>query len=68
LQMANNSTEGIKFSYTLEIGFGRMKRSDALYRLNTNDKDVVLQCFVDYWRNQIIPDVSLWEDVSGELR
>ena len=68
LQMANNSARSAEFPYTLEIGFGRRKRSDALYRLNTNDKDVVLRHFVDYWRDQKIPDVSLWEDVSGELR
>jgi len=68
LQIANNSTRSVEFPYTLEIAFGRRKRSDAMYRLNTNDKDVVLRHFVDYWRDQKIPDVSLWEDVSGELR
>ena len=68
LQMAKNSAKNAKFLYTLEIAFGRKNRSTSFYRLDTNDKDVVLQHFVNYWRDQKIPDVSLWEDVSGELK
>ena len=67
LQMAKNSAKKTKYLYTLETAFGKKNRSTSFYRMDTNDKDVVLQHFVDYWRDQKIPDVSLWEDVSGEL-
>ena len=56
------------YLYTLEAGFGGKRRSVAVYRLNTNDSDVVLQYLIDYWRNQKIPDISSWENVSGELK
>ena len=68
LQTANISSSNTEFSYALEVAFGRKNRSSAMYRLNTNDKDIVLQHFVDYWRDQKLPDVSLWEDVSKEMR
>ena len=68
LQATVNTTKSADSSYTIETGFGRKKRSSALYRLSTKDKDVVLQYFTDYWRNQITPDISSWEDVSGEMK
>jgi len=52
----------------MEAGFGGKMRSVAVYRLNTKEKDTVLQHFVDYWRYQKIPDVSSWEKISGELK
>lgn len=76
LQVAFNTAKKISrktvmnpdYSYTLEAGFGGKRRSVAIYRLNTKDKGIVLQHFVDYWRNQKIPDVSSWENTSGELK
>jgi len=56
------------YSYTLEAGFGGKRRSLAMYRLNTKDKDTVLQLLVDYWRDQKAPDVSSWENITGELK
>jgi hypothetical protein len=60
--------EIVHFQFTLEIGFENPKSGLQMYRLYTKDKDVVLQYFVDYWQNRIIPDISLWEDVSEEMR
>ena len=54
--------------YTLEAGFGGKRKSVAIYRLNAKDKDIVLQYFIDYWRDQKIPDVSSWENISRELK
>ena len=65
---SGNTVMNPEYPYTLEAGFGGKKRSVAVYRLNAKDKDIVLQCFLDYWRNQKIPDVSPWENVSGELK
>ena len=58
----------VDFQFTMETGFENPKSGLRLYRLYTKDKDVVLQYFVDYWQNRIIPDISLWEDVSEEIR
>ena len=49
-------------SFLLEIGFG-----SRLYLLVTEDKNVVLQYMIDYWQEQVIPDISLWEDISDRL-
>jgi len=64
---SGNAAMDPDYPYTLEAGFGGKRRSVAVYRLNTKDKDIVLQYFLDYWHNQKIPDVSAWENVSGEL-
>ena len=56
------------YPYTLEAGFGGKRRSVALYRLKTKDKEVVVQYLIDYWREQKPPDTSSWEDVSGEMK
>ena len=60
--------ETVHFQFTLEIGFENPKSGLLMYRLYTKDKDVVLRYFIDYWQNRIIPDISLWEDVSEEMR
>ena len=52
------------FQFSLEIGFGDMETGVRLYRLLTEDKNVILQYFIDYWQEQRIPDISLWEDIS----
>jgi hypothetical protein len=56
------------YQYTLEVGFETIENGLTLYRLYTTDKDTVLQYFVNYWQDQIIPDISTWEDVSWEMR
>ena len=60
--------EIVHFQFTLEIGFENPKSGLRMYRLYTKDKDLVLQYFIDYWQNRIIPDISLWEDISEEMR
>ena len=50
--------------FILEISFSNMKTGAKMYRLSTVDKNIVLKHIIDYWQEQIIPDVSLWEDVS----
>ena len=67
LQMTYNTAKNADSNYILETGFGRKNKSTALFRLYTNDKEIALRYFNDYWRDQIVPDVSSWEDVSGEL-
>ena len=56
------------FKFNLEIGFGETETGVRLYRFITEDENVVLQHFIDYWQEQIIPDISLWEDVSYIFR
>jgi hypothetical protein len=58
---------GTDAPFTLEIGFGDSERSHSLYLLETMDKNVVLQHFIAYLEEQVIPDVSLWEDISDRL-
>ena len=58
--------EFFDFQLVLYIGFGDMETGYTMYRLLAEDKNVVLQYFVDYWQEQQIPDISLWEDVSDE--
>ena len=60
--------EIVDFKFTLEIGFENLKSGLKIYRLYTDDKSMVLQCFIDYWQEQRIPDISLWEDVSEEMK
>jgi len=59
--------EIVDYHYTLEIGFDSDESGLTMYRLNTLDRDFVLQCFVDYWQDQLIPDVSSWEDITEEV-
>jgi len=71
----NNSTfmqvgapeEIVNYHYTLEIGFYSDESGLTMYRLYTLNKDFILQCFVDYWQDQVIPDVSSWEDITEEM-
>jgi len=56
--------EIVDFQLVLYIGFGDEETGFTMYRLYTADKNLVLQYFVDYWRGQQIPDISLWEDAS----
>jgi len=65
---SGNVVMGPDYPYTMEAGFGGKRRSVAVYRLYTKDKDIVLQHLVDYWRDQKIPDVSSWENITGELQ
>ena len=61
MQVVSPNREGHFF---LEIGFGATETGYSLYLLCTEDKNVVLQHLIAYWQNQIIPDVSSWEDIS----
>ena len=54
--------------YTLEAGFYNPQSGLKMYRLLIEDRNRILQYFVDFWKEQIIPDVSLWEDVSEEMK
>ena len=65
---SGNAVMNPDYPYTLEAGFGGKRRSVAVYRLNAKDRDIVLQLFIDYWRDQKIPDVSSWENISAELK
>ena len=56
------------FQYMLEAGFHTPQSGLKMYRLLTGDRNRILQYFVDFWKEQIIPDVSLWEDVSEEMK
>ena len=62
-----NTTAAWPYKFNLEIGFGNAETGVRMYRLVTEDKNVVLQYLIDYWKEQIIPDISLWQDVSDEL-
>ena len=56
------------FQFDLQIGFYNAETGLKMYRLETEDIDVVLKYFKDYWQEQIIPDISLWQDMTDELR
>jgi hypothetical protein len=56
------------YHFTIEIGFYNDEDGLIMYRFYTLDKNFVLQCFNDYWRDQKIPDYSKWEDVSDEMK
>jgi len=62
-----NTKKNTGFPYILEAGFGSKNRSVAFYRLSTTDKSIVLQFLINYWQNRETPDISSWEDISGEL-
>jgi len=53
--------------FILEISLGNTKTGTKMYRLATVDKNIVLKHIIDYWQEQIIPDISLWEDVSDTI-
>ena len=50
--------------FILEISLGSKKTGAKMYRLTTVDRNIVLKHIIDYWQNQVIPDISSWEDVS----
>jgi hypothetical protein len=58
--MQVTQTDLAGFPFFLEIGFG-----SKLYRLETTDKNVALQYMIAYFQEHVIPDISLWEDISG---
>ena len=60
--------EIVDFKYTLEIGFENWRSGLKMYRLYTEDKDIVLQYFIDYWQEQKTPNISLWDNVTDEMR
>ena len=51
---------------TLEIAFDE-KSGTRMYRYETEDRDIILQYFIDYWEKQQVPDISSWEDITEEL-
>jgi hypothetical protein len=53
--------------FFLEIGFGDIERTFILYLLTTEDKNIVLRYLIAYLVEQVIPDISLWEDISDIL-
>ena len=60
-------TEIVDYQYTVEIGFRTYDEGVTLYRLYTSDKETALQYVVDYWKEQTIPDILAWEDVTWEF-
>ena len=53
--------------FEINIGFGEAQTGYKMYRFMTEDKNLVLQYFVDYRDKQRIPDISSWEDISDTL-
>ena len=51
---------------TIEIAFDD-KSGRKMYRYETEDRDIVLQYFIDYWEKQQVPDISSWQDVTDEI-
>ncbi|MCL2046413.1 MAG: hypothetical protein FWG88_08525 [Oscillospiraceae bacterium] len=60
-------TENVENQYTLEIGFETSEEGITLYRMYTDEKDVVLQYIVKYWEEETVPDILSWDDVTWEL-
>ena len=60
-------TETVDYQFTVEIGFKTDDEDVTLYRLYTSDKETALQYVVDYWKEQTIPDLLAWEDVTWEF-
>jgi len=56
------------YKFIIEIGFHDNQSELEMYRYYNHNQDDVLQYFIDYWKEQKIPDISSWEDVSWELR
>jgi len=52
------------YKFDMNIGFGCAETGFRMYLFITDDQDVVLQYIIDYWQEQRIPDISLWEDIS----
>lgn len=59
--------EKTDYKMTLEIGFPNTNGVE-LYRYYSNDKEEVLQIFKDYYLEQKIPEYSVWNNVSDELK
>ena len=59
--------EIVDFQYVVEVGINNKKSGLRVYRMYTEDKNEVLQYFVDYWKEQKIPDISSWSDVTDEI-
>ena len=53
--------------FEMNIGFGKVQTEYKMYRFETQDKNLVLQYFVDYRDKYRIPDISSWEDISDML-
>ena len=60
-------TENVGYQFTVEIGFETKEKGLTLYRLYTTDKALVLEYLIDYWKDQVVPDVHAWEDVTWEM-
>jgi len=52
------------FKFVVQIGFGCAETGYRLYHILIEDKNVVIEYIIDYWQEQRIPDISLWEDIS----
>ena len=61
---ASWATTAWPFQFNLEIGFGNAETGFRLYRFITEDNNLVMETMIAYWQEQIIPDISSWEDVS----
>jgi len=54
--------EKSNFQYRLNIIIDNDETGQNMYYFYTEDKNVVLQFFVDYWQDHKIPDISSWEE------
>jgi len=54
--------KNLDFKHNLQVCFYDEKnQTGILYNYDTTDKNIILQYFNDYWREQKIPDISSWE-------
>ena len=54
-------------AFEMNIGFGETQTEYKMYSVETQDKNLVLQYFVDYRDRYRIPDISSWDDISDIL-
>lgn len=38
-----------------------------MYRYYTHDREQVLKMFLDFWKEQKVPDLSAWDDCTHEM-
>ena len=56
------------FRYRLEAYFGSTDDNTwKVYRSPSSDKSIAIQHFIEFWKEQKIPDISSWEDVTDEI-
>jgi hypothetical protein len=56
------------YVYIIQINLGDVKAGFKQYILATVDKNIVLKHMIAYLEDQVIPDISSWEDISDQLQ